>query len=101
MKKLVTVGAIFALALTIGLGMALSTADAKPPTPATYKCFNQTTYFCTLHFSGGVMYEVCEYYEAGCPSGNNWYCKTVLGQEFACHMVNGNEECIWHPYGCP
>lgn len=103
MKKLAIIGAVFALALTVGVGMAVSGVQAKPPDvhPATYKCINNDTYFCVLYFNGGVMYEVCEWYATGCQSGDNWYCKTVLGQEYACHMVGDTEECIWHPYGCP
>ena len=101
MRKVTSISLVALFALSVVIGATLSTVEAKPPTPATYKCFNHDTYFCTLHTFLGHVYEVCEFEEYGCDFSSSWYCTTIGEFEYACPTGGSMEDCVWHPISCP
>ena len=91
-----TLSLMAVLVLAMVLGFALSSVVAKPPTPATYKCINQDTYFCVM-VSANPFTECCTWYESGCNSGTSWYWYTdQFGNTYTCTGYGGTGTCILH-----
>ena len=67
MRKKMTIALMVIFLISFMIGVFVTTASAKPPTPCTYKCINQDTYLCCLYWRGGEIVEECYFDHYGCP----------------------------------
>jgi hypothetical protein len=95
MRKLISLAVVTVFALSFVLGSVLTTAEARPPIPATYKCINHDMYFCIL-VGANPLTECCEWYEDGCGSGWVWYWYWEGGNQYTCVDYPWGTYCILH-----
>jgi hypothetical protein len=64
MRKITALALVLVFAFSFVLGAMISSTQARPPIPCTWKCIDGDTYFCCLYPKIG---EVCKLDHYGCP----------------------------------